>query len=56
MMPMQPPAVHTSSAAQHSHVKRHAVVPGVHTRGSQVPSTHASQSPQLGTHALGSHS
>lgn len=56
MMPMQPLAVQTSSAAQQSQVNKQGVVPGVHVSGSQVPSTHAWQRPQLGTHALGSHS
>ena len=37
---MQPEGVHDSPAAQHSHEKRHAVVPGAHASGSHVPSTH----------------
>lgn len=56
MMPMHPLAVHTSSTPQHSQVKRQGVVPGVQASGSQVPRTHASHRPQLGTQALGSHS
>jgi hypothetical protein len=53
---VQPELVHSSPASQHSHEKRHGVVPGAHESGSQVPSTHDSHRPHDGTHSLGWHS
>lgn len=51
----QPAAVQASPVAQHSHVGKQTVCPAAQASGSQRPSTHDSQSPQLSTHALGSH-
>lgn len=44
-----------SSTPQHWQLSRHGDSPGAQTIGSHVPATHDWQSPQEGTHVLGSH-